>query len=58
MSTGKACVLTSIECLKTLQEKKSEKKGIKAEEKEQRKQERPEKQLKEEQLKCKHKVKA
>jgi len=58
MSTGKARVLTSAECLKALQEKENEKRK-KAEEKEQRKQERlVKKQLKEEQLKRKQEEKA
>ena len=53
MSTGKARILTSAECLKALQEKENGKKK-RAEEKQQRKQERlVKKQLKEEELKHK-----
>ena len=53
VTTGKACVLTSAECLKALQDKENEK-VRKAEELEQRKKERLlKKQLKEEELKCK-----
>jgi len=57
VTTGKARVLTSAECLKALEEKKNEERH-KAEEKEQRKLERIEKKQREEELKKKQEERA